>query len=241
MLAILISLSFGVDSIILICSFQVFSQNDYRSQCNDFILNGNEELDHFHGNHIGDRTSENVTHLTIQSMIPNTRNLTFIPRNIANVSPNLASLVINAQAEEISADHLSGLDQLQIFQSQNPIRYLPGNLFRNNPNLQNIQVTAPLGNPASGLEEIGVNMLGHLRHLQNVRLAGRCINENASTRLAILNLNQFLHMLCPSDERNDHCPISCLENIESIQHENEELRKTVEELRHHMREWSENA
>lgn len=233
--ATVFNLIFKTNGIILICNFQYNSPTYYYCQCNDFINTGSEELESIQGGHYENLTNNNVTYLQLTIMNPDSQNLTFTPQGIGKMLPNLKYFTFSARANKISADALNGLDQLEVFTSQNPIKYLPGTLFRNNPKLTQIQIMSP-GYPNEGLESIGVNLLKNLRELRMVMFYGKCLMESASTPLQVLNLNQFLHVLCPSNEKVDFCPVSCLEDIEIVQRENDDLRSRVEQLERLIRE-----
>lgn len=198
----------------------------YIAQCTDFIYNGNDQLESLHGNHQQNLSDADVTDLQIQIQLVN-QNLTFVPEGLSKIIPNLVFLTIVSKIQTISADDLSGLSKLEYFTSSNPIKYLPGNLFRGNPNLKQVFFTPNLN---EGIEEIGANLLGCLRNLQSVTFKGKCLSESATNRLQILNLNQFLHILCPSDDQTDCCPVGCHENFERLQQENDNLKSRVEEL-----------
>lgn len=223
-------LFFCTNAVILKCTFNG-NIDMYSAICNDFIDTGKEQLESLQGEHKENRSESEVTYLTIQiaSNMQAGQNLTFVPKAIAKVLPNLVNLMIYARAYEITAESLNGLNKLEYFYSTNPFKHLPGDLFKGTPNLKQLNIMST-NYMVEGLESIGANLLGNLTKLQYTMFYGKCIMESTMSRLQILNLNQFLHVLCPSDEKIDSCPVGCADTLTAIQRENDELKSRILDL-----------
>lgn len=223
-------LFFVANAVILKCDFSGNTAT-YSAVCNDFIDTGKEQLESIQGKHMENRSDADVTYLQIQlaSNMQTSQNLTFVPKAIAKVLPNLVLFMIYARAQEITAQSLNGLDKLEQFYSTNPFKHLPGDLFKGTPNLKQINIMST-NYMEEGLESIGANLLGNLTKLQYAMFYGKCIMESTMSRLQILNLNQFLHVLCPSGEKIDSCPVGCTDNLTAIQRENDELKSRILDL-----------
>lgn len=223
-------LFFFADAVILKCNFSG-NMELYSAQCTDFIDTGKEQLEYLQGEHMENRSDADVTYLQIQlsSNMQGGQNLTFVPEAIAQVLPNLIHFMIYARAQEITAKSLNGLDKLEMFYSTNPFKHLPGDLFKGTPNLKHINIMST-NYMEEGLESIGANLLGNLRKLQYAMFYGKCIMESTMSRLQIMNLNQFLHVLCPSGEKIDSCPVGCADTLTAIQRENDELKSRILDL-----------
>lgn len=227
------TLILGANGVILKCNFQ-YSNPTYIASCSDFVDNGNHQLEALEGTHAENMTDADVNYLQIAIMSPTGQNLTFVPTGIAKLTPNLSFFMIQARAQEISAESLDGLTQLENFYITTPIKHLPGNLFRGTPNLRMLQIMST-NYMEEGLESVGANLLGNLSKLMHVSIYGQCVRESTMSRLQLMNLNQFLPVLCPSGESIDFCPTGCIIHMETIQRENDDLRSRVEELERLMR------
>jgi len=128
------------------------------------------------------------------------RGLSFIPSNMNSFLPNLQVfyLVATGVSQILSTD-LRQFPRLQAFYAQhNSITSLPSNLFEGNPQLIDLEIVGPVHfNRDNSLHSIGFNMLSNAIRLEFVILRNNfCVNERATNRAEVLNLNARLHTYC---------------------------------------------
>lgn len=125
------------------------------------------------------------------------KNLDYIPKGLDKIFPNL--IAINAYKGKISklnGDELSDYKHLEFFSMRvNPIEYVPGNLFRNNPKMTTIWL---YGNE---IKYVGSDLLDGLDRLSYVDFRwNKCIHQIAWDASEIEALKKSLHKNCTVTE-----------------------------------------
>lgn len=152
-----------------------------------------KELTAVSGTHESGRSNSDVRALYIYGQ----PELTYIPRGIEKLYPNLIGLIIiNTNISSINGDELNGLPNLKHFQFTNnrKVERIPGNLFSKNPALIFVQFAS------NNIKHVGENILDGLTSL---RYASFCYNYCASNipestypTLSIPALKEFLKKNC---------------------------------------------
>lgn len=213
---VLVSIAFnlficGTNGIIFKCHFSGSQVDGFNAYCYDCYGENIKKLEFLEGHVSTQIVFENITTLTL--MVPtspptSTRNLTFFPTGIYKLVPNVKRLGIYGPILTITTAHLDGLTKLEQFDAQVNVRNLPGNLFRATSNLKHVSVVTPFtanmdrvgdvwGRAATGLESVGKNMLQNQKNLEVAQFHGKCVSDRAFGRIAVLNMNQVLHLACP--------------------------------------------
>lgn len=124
-------------------------------------------------------------------------NLTFIPKGILSVFPNMTALTFDrCSIQTISADDFEEYPQLEIIFIRNTfILRVPGNLFEFTPNLRFI------GLSSNSIQHVGGGLLNGLQNLQRVDFGyNTCINRIAWDSSEIPSLIEALRVNCPDIE-----------------------------------------
>lgn len=156
------------------------------------------------GTHQPGLTHSDVDGLTIIDHDQNQIN--YIPENITDIFPKLTSLTFGfTRISRISPDDLMQFDGLKMFSSiYNPIKSLPRDLFKHNPDLEAIYFYGADGTLTptedNSLSEIERGLLSNLDQLTTVVFSRHyCIQEPqfAYTRSQVIELNEKLPIMCP--------------------------------------------
>lgn len=169
--------------------------------------------------------------------------LTSFPKNIEQFFPNLEVIDFwNGTFTTISESDLVPFEDLQVFAVSNQlIESLPGNLFSNNTKLRRINFSV------NRLKYVGKNLLDNLPHLVVARFfKNTCVDFNATSSEDIEELKQIFKNDCQVEltttsttttvndtstavttttDPTDQCPEECIEEIQYLNYEIEELSR----------------
>ncbi|KAL7012445.1 hypothetical protein ACKWTF_014858 [Chironomus riparius] len=109
------------------------------------------------GKHLFKNTNKDVLGLRFDFC-----NMTFVPRGICTVYPNLQILLVyNSNVQKLKKDDFLGCEQLkELWLNSLNIEYLPGNLFHHMPNLEIVSVQS------CKVKYIDNDILDHLKNLK---------------------------------------------------------------------------
>lgn len=172
--------------------------------CTSFFIS--ETFDRVNTNyqmlHNNGKNSNDVRYVRIQ-FVDGLPTLQAVPANLGTLFPGLKMFFIEKQRglTIISSNDLVQFPNLEVFQSSfNGITALPGDLFKNNTKLKEVEFWGSVELPTAwnSINQIGENLLSGLPDLTTaVFFRHNCINEGALDRAAVLALNAKLHVLCP--------------------------------------------
>lgn len=152
-------------------------------------LTGSRIQENVTGIHLPRYTNDHVQHIFIQN-----QNLPFVPARIDSSFKNLRALRFeNTNLHSISAKDLQPFPQLEYFMLyMNNLTSLDGDLFSYTPLLIRLYLRS------NQIQHIGHDLVKNLNNLQYLFLgANACIEKDAATRAAVLELAPQLSVLCP--------------------------------------------
>lgn len=159
--------------------------------CNAFNLSVTEENSTVIGaigNHLSDKTNDNVELLNIHS-----QNIHVMPKGLGKIFPNLRGLLIQVtKLKEVKNSDLTVFPKLKwIYLSRNQFESLEFDLFLNT-DLEHISF---YGNP---LKHIGPNILDGLNNLKEVHFgSANCISMAVKDPLQMNEMREALYKSCP--------------------------------------------
>lgn len=163
--------------------------SEYRCTAQVIFVGDSRIISEVSHNHLAGKNDSDVTQLFIQNQV-----VGFIPHNVSDFFPILNRFdVNNASITELTRDSLKGLYRLRIFQvNVNQIEGIRGDIFMDNSELQQINL---INNP---IKHVAHRVFDHLTQLTYLNFqTTTCINSNANTRAATVQLIFQLLLSCP--------------------------------------------
>lgn len=162
----------------------------YECKVNSYSEEDTETLTSANGNHLGGESNSDVKgiHFDLRD-----KNLDYIPNGLNKTFSNIIAIYVKGgKISRLNGEELSAYKNLQYFgMRDNPLEYVPGNLFRNNPKIKTIDFYN------NGIKYVSYGVLDRLYYLRYVDFSlNACINQRASSASAVGSLKNNLREKC---------------------------------------------
>lgn len=162
---------------------------NYQCQTKPFNVEASQHVTNVCGIHMDNKTNNDV----IAIHIKNCTELSYIPKGLLNIFPNLIGIYLEACGiTTLNGSELNEYPQLKLFALElSQLYYVPGNFFAHNPEMLLISF---VGNK---INATGKDLLSNLNKLSEVYFEDNvCINGNATTIEEIPEFSEKLNCQC---------------------------------------------
>jgi len=165
---------------------------NYQCQAQPLGIGGPQYVTKAYGRHADNKTHADVTGIHFA----NCAKLTYIPKGILNIFPNLVGIYLDGCGiESLNGTELKEYPQLKVFAlEKSSLSYVPGDLFAPTPDIELISFVA------NTIKSTGKNLLNDLTKLSEVYFEGNiCIDSNATTTEEVPTFIETLESDCSID------------------------------------------